>query len=97
MHSTIVLQSSARYWRNLANDIQDAVFDAQHSSAGLGARPSLSVLLSRDLLDIEVSGSRASFERLCVQLVRMQISHSFHYTAPGLPEPTSHRIKINLT
>ncbi len=98
-NSSITLEgeSSARRWGDLAGSIQDALFDAQHCSAGLqGAKPKLSVLLSRNLLNLDGPPNLAAMQRLCHQLEQQGVAHSFHCAAPGSPEPTIHRVQITL-
>ncbi len=96
-HPTIILYSQTRCWRELAGTIQDALFDAQHSAAGLqGARPRLLVLLSRDLLKLDAAGNVAALHRLCTQLQQQQVPHSFHCAAAGFVEPAAHMVQITL-
>ena len=95
--SSITLASSARRWGDLAGSIQDALFDAQHGAAGLqGAKPKLSVLLSRNLLSLDGPRNRVAIKKLCDRLEQQGVAHSFHCAAPGSPEPAAHRVQIAL-
>ena len=96
-NATITLLSEAQRWRELAGCIQDALFDAQHSSAGLnGAKPKVSVLLSRTLLSLAGSGNSAAMREFCSELRQQGVGHSFHCVAHGSPEPSAHLVQITL-
>ena len=96
-NATITLRSQATSWRDLASYIQDALFNAQHGSAGLrGAKPKLTVLLSRSLLNAEGSISAEAMEGFCTELRRQGVAHGFHCVAQGSLEPTTHLVQITL-
>lgn len=96
-HAIINFQSRARRWAELVGNIEDALFDAQHSAAGLrGARPSLQVLLSRDLLRLEGSNDITGLRQLSRRLQQQDVPHSFHCAFAGSAEPGAHMIWIIL-
>jgi len=93
----IIIHSQARRWRDLVGCIQDALFDAQHDTAGLhGARPRLLVLISRNLLRLDDPGNVAALHRLCLQLQQQGVPHSFHCAVGDSPEPFAHMVEITL-
>jgi len=97
MHNTIIVHSQARRWRELIGNIQDALFDAQHSVAGLqGGTPRLLVLFSRDLLRLDGPSNVAALQRLCSHLEQQGVPHSFHCAAGGSSEPAAHMVQITL-
>jgi len=93
----LTLQSKASHWRDLTGCIQDALFEAQHDSAGLdGAQPRLTVLVSRNLLSIDRPCDVAAMQALCRQLEQQCVAHSFNCVPVGSTEPSVHTIIIAL-
>lgn len=94
---TTTYQSNAKNWVQLADGIQNALFDAQHGEAGLhGAKPRLLVLLSRELLRLDDAGHGVELQRLGRQLQQQGVPHSFHCAAAGSPEPAAHTVQVTL-
>jgi hypothetical protein len=89
------LRCRARSWRELAAFIQDALFEAQHSEAGLhGASPSLVVLLSGALLPIEGPQARNEMRNLSARWQSQGVPHSIHRVPCDRDQPAWHLVHI---
>lgn len=89
--------SRARTLPELRRFLQENLTDALHQPAALrGAQPRLELRLSRHLLPDTPEGT-AALDALSNELYRQGVLHGVHATQPGEPEPTTHRLRIELS
>ena len=94
--SLMQLHLHARNWRELISSINEALFEAQHCSAGLrGGSPQLLLLLSRQLLDTRSPEARRHLCSISTRLQAQGVAHSICQTPDGVDQPPWHLLRIN--
>ncbi len=93
--SPLRLQSQARTWPALVGHVHDALFDAQHSRAGLqGHTPQLQILFSAALLDPRSAAGHAGMAYLQRQLVALGVHFDLSCTVRGQPFAKCHVLLV---
>lgn len=96
----VTRQSQASNWPELRAFVRDALGDAMHHSAALqGARPDLSLLLSRRHLPTHLwpqQEVQRQVEALSAHLCRQGVFHAINMVVAGNAEPASHELRITL-
>jgi hypothetical protein len=94
--SPLRTQSQARTWPALVGHIHDALFDAQHSRAGLqGHKPQLQILISGALLNPYSAAGQAAIARLQQQLAAQDVHIELNCTARGQPFVKCHVLLVH--
>lgn len=100
-HTLPTLHSHARDWRALRAFVQDAHADAMHHRAALdGARPELTLMLSRRYLPTHLLPAQEvqhQLQALSRELRRQGVFHAIHMVVVGNAEPASHELSITLS
>lgn len=95
------LHSRARDWRSLRAFIQDSLADAMHHQAALqGARPELTLMLSRRYLPTHLLPQQEvqhQLQAISNQLRHQGVFHAIHMVVVGNAEPASHELSITLS
>lgn len=97
----VTRRSQASNWPALRAFVRDALADAMHHSAALeGARPDLSLLLSRRHLPTHLwpqQEVQRQVQALSAQLCRQGVFHAINMVVAGNAEPASHELRITLS
>ncbi len=87
----------SRSWRELIASIHEALFEAQHSRAGLrGGSPQLLLVLSRQLLDTCSPEARRQLRSLSARLQAQGVAHSICQAPDGADPPPWHLLRIGV-
>lgn len=86
----------ARSWPELIASIHEALFEAQHSSAGLRrGSQQLLLVLSRQLLDTRSPEARRQITSISSRLQAQGVAHSICQTLDGADQPPWHLLRIS--
>jgi hypothetical protein len=95
------LHSQARDWPALRAFVQDALADAMHHHAAMvGARPELTLMLSRRFLPTHLLPAQEvqhQLQAMSRELRRQGVFHAVHMVVIGNVEPASHELRITLS
>lgn len=93
--------NKSRRWSVLAAFVRDAVTDALHHPAcRSGAKPVMSLLVSRRWLNPETeaerTAARTALASLDHTLREWGVTYAIHQVIRGEPEPASHELRVSL-